>query len=98
MDNRQDCPAASALAVEVPALTSGHEDAPLLFSVKFAGMSGLIPVLGTGKFSAALPAFSRVTVRGLSLLVEPMTVVAKLRLGGSAKSSSNPRLLPASRT
>jgi hypothetical protein len=59
-------------------------------------MLGFSPLPGTGKFSAALPAFSTVTVCGLSLLVEPITVGAKLRIGGSAKSSFNTRLLPPS--
>ncbi len=56
-------------------------------------MLGLIPLLGIGKFSAALPTFSIVTVCGLSLLVAPGTVNAKFRLGGSARSSFNIRLL-----
>jgi hypothetical protein len=98
MDNRQGLPATSVPVVEAPALISGHEDTPLLFSVKFAEIFGLFPLLKTGKFSAALPMFSKVTDWGLSLLVEPMTVAAKLKLGGSAKSSLNTRLLPASTT
>ncbi len=89
MGNRQDCPAASVPAVEEPALTSGQADAPLLLRVKFAGMFGFVPLLGIVKFSAALPTFSTVTVCGLSLLVARGAVSAKLRLGGSAKSSFN---------
>ena len=50
-------------------------------------MLGLFPLIGTGKLSAALPMFSTVTLCGLSLLVEPQGVAAKLRLGGSQKSS-----------
>jgi hypothetical protein len=97
MGNRQDCPAASVAAAEEPALTSGHEDAaPLPFRVKFAEMLGLFPLLGIGKFSVALPTFSRVTICGLSLLADPGAVAPKLRLGGSAKSSFNIRLLPES--
>jgi hypothetical protein len=96
MANRQDWPAASVPAVVEPALTSGHEDAPLLFRVKFAEMLGLFPLLGIGKLSAVLPTFSTVTVCGLSLLVEPGAVNAKLRLGGSARSSFNALLLPES--
>jgi len=96
MGNRQDCPAASVPAVEEPVLSSGQAFAPLLLNVKFAETLGSFPLLGTGKFSAALPAFSTVTVCGLSLLVEPGAVTAKLRLGGSAKSSFNTRLLPES--
>ncbi len=56
-------------------------------------MLGLFPLPGIGKFSTALPMFSTVTVCGLSLLVEPGAVNAKFRLGGSAKSSFNARLL-----
>ncbi len=96
MGNRQDWPAASVPAAGEPALTSGHEDAAPLFRVKFAAMLGLFPLAGTGKFRAALPAFSTVTVCGLSLLVKPGAVGAKLRLGGSAKSSFNTRLLAVS--
>ena len=55
MGNRQDCPAASLPTVEEPALTSWHEDVPLLFKAKFVEMLGLFPIFGTGKFSAALP-------------------------------------------
>src|ERR1035438_10160859 len=94
MGNRQDWPAASVPAVEDPALTGGQVDAPLVFKVKFAAMLGLLPILGTGKLSAALPTFSNVTVRGLSPLIEPGSVAAKLRLGGSAKSSFNTPLFP----
>ncbi len=94
--NRQDWPATSVPAVEEPSLSCGQADAPLVFKLKFAEMLGSFPLLGTGKLSAALPAFSTVTVCGLSLLVEPGAVTAKLRLGGSAKSSFNTRLLPES--
>jgi hypothetical protein len=94
MGNKQDWPDASVPAVEEPALNSGQMDAPLLFSVKFAAILGLLPALGIGKFSAALPTFSTVTVCGLSLLVKPGAVGAKLKLGVSAKSSFNTRLLP----
>jgi hypothetical protein len=85
MDNRQVCPAASVPAAEEPALTCVHEDALLVFSVKFVVMLGLFPLDGTGKLNAALPMFSTVTVFGLSLLVEPADVLAKLKLGGLAK-------------
>jgi hypothetical protein len=81
---RQDAPAANVPAVEEPALTSGHEDASLLFRVKFTEMIGLFPVTGAGRLSGALPIFSTVIVCGLSVLVEPTGVVTKLRLGGSA--------------
>ncbi len=91
--NRQDWPAASIPAVEEPTLTSGQANAPLLLRVKFVAIFGLLPLPGIGKFIAALPMFSTVTVCGLSLLVEPGAVNAKFRLGRSAKSSFNTRLL-----
>jgi hypothetical protein len=56
-------------------------------------MLGLFPLEGTEKLNAVLPLFSTVTVCGLSLLVEPGAVGAKLRLGESAKSSFAIRLL-----
>jgi len=87
MGNWQDAPAASVPAVDEPLLISGQAEAPLLFSVKFAETSGLLPDTGIGKLNAALPTFATVTVCGLSVLVEPTTVLAKLKLGGSAKSS-----------
>jgi hypothetical protein len=94
--NRQDWPAASDPAVKDPALSSGQAFGPLALKLKFVEMLGLFPPLRIGKLSAALPAFSTVTVCGLSLLVEPGAVNAKLRLGGSAKSSFKTRLLPES--
>ena len=48
------------------------------------GNDGDVIVAGVGNVRAALPTFSTVTVCGLSVLVEPTSVVAKLRLGGSA--------------
>jgi hypothetical protein len=98
MGSWQDAPAIRVLAVEEPALTKGQAEAPLLFSVKFAAMLGSFPVEGIGKLSAALPTFSTVTVCGLSALVEPTAVVAKLRLGASAKSSFNTRIFAPSET
>ncbi len=96
IDNRQDWPVASVPAAEEPELTSVHEDAPLVSRVKFAEILGLFPLPGIGKLSTALPTFSTVTVCGLSLLVAPGTVNAKVRLGGSERSSFNTRLLPVS--
>ncbi len=87
---------ASVPAVEEPALTSGQAEASLLFRVKFAAMLGLLPLPEIGMFSTALPTFSTVTVCGLSLLVEPGAVNAKVRLGGSARFSFNTRSLPES--
>jgi len=81
--NRQDAPGASVPAVEDPLLTSRQSAEPPLLKVKFAPMLGLLPLDGTGKVNAALPTFSTVTVCGLSLLVEPTTVVANVRLGAS---------------
>jgi len=75
-----------ALAARVPAveeelLSSGQAVLPELFRLKFAEMAGLLPVPGMGRVSAAVPIFSNVTVCGLSLLVDPGAVVAKVRLG-----------------
>jgi hypothetical protein len=56
-------------------------------NVKLVERLAFVPVLGTGKVIAALPAFSTVTVCGLSELVEPTGVVEKVKLGGSAMSS-----------
>jgi len=94
--NRQDAPAASVPTVEDPLSTNGHADVALLFQVKFVVMLGLFPVAGTGKISAALPVFSTVTVSGLSLLVDPISVAAKARLGGSVKSSFSTMKSPSS--
>jgi hypothetical protein len=91
MGSVQDWPASSVPA-EGPAVMYGHDDAPPVFNEKFAATLGLLPPLGTGKLRTAFPIFSTVTVFGLSLLVEPGTVGAKLKLGGSAKSSFRMRL------
>jgi len=56
-------------------------------NVKLVERLAFVPVLGTGKVIAALPAFSTVTVCGLSELVVPACVEAKLSAGGSTKSS-----------
>jgi hypothetical protein len=74
----------------------GQDCAPVLPSVKFAEIAGLLPLLGTGRFRVAFPTFSTVIVCGLSLLVEPGVVLAKFKIGGSAKSSFNMRSFPAS--
>jgi hypothetical protein len=83
MGNRQYASAASVPAVEEPEFSNGQAEEPLLFKVKFAVMLGLLPFDGIGKVNEALPTFSTVTVCGLSLLVEPTDVLAKVRLGGS---------------
>src|SRR5258705_13766440 len=76
--------------------TGGLDDPPALSRVKFAAILGLLPVEGIGKAIAALPMFSTVTVCGLSVLNEPTGVPAKVRLGGSAKSTFNINLLSVS--
>jgi hypothetical protein len=83
--NWQEAPAASVPAVEELALTSGQAKEPLLFSVKFPAILGLLPLDGIGKVNAALPTFSTVTVCGSP--VEPTAMAAKLKLGESMKSS-----------
>ena len=84
MGKEQDAPAASVPGAEEPLLSSGQAEAPLSFNVKFAAMLGLLPVDGIGKVNVALPLFSIVTVCGLSVLVEPTSVLAKVRLVVSA--------------
>jgi hypothetical protein len=98
MGNWQDAPAASVAGAEELTLRTGQAEDPLLFRVKFAAMLGLLPVDGIGKVNVAFPMFSTVTVCGLSVLVEPTAVLAKVRLGGSARSSFATRPLPASAT
>jgi hypothetical protein len=93
MGSRQDSPAAKAPGEEELELIRVQAEATLLLSVKFVEMLGLFPVDGMGKDRAALPSLTSVIVCGLSLLVEPTAVWAKVRLGGSAKSSFNTRLL-----
>ena len=94
----QDSPGASVPGSEDPLLSNGQSKLPELFRVKFAEILGLFPLEGIGNVSAALPAFSTVIVRGLSGLAEPITVLEKVRLGGSAKSSFTTRLLAVSAT
>jgi hypothetical protein len=69
---------------------SGHVELPP--STKFVEMLGSVPVVGIN-VSAALPMFSSSSVCGLSLLVLPTLVDAKLRLGGVAREISFTRLL-----
>jgi len=90
----QVAPAAKVPAVEDALETSGQADAPLLSSVKLVATLGLFPDAGTGKVSGALPAFSMVTVCGLSALVVPGGVLAKFRIGGLEKSTFATELLP----
>ena len=86
--NWQEAPAANVPAVGEFVPTSGQAVAPLLSRVKFAAMLGLFPVEREGKFSVVLPTFETVTVCGLSLLVLPTWVEAKVRDGGLAKLNS----------
>lgn len=60
--------------------------------LKLAEMLGLVPEAGVGKVSAEVPTFWTVTVCGLSTLVEPTAVVAKISLGGIEKFSFNTEL------
>lgn len=59
----------------------GHAVPPVLFKLKLVDMLGFVPVAGIGKVKAALPMFEKMTVFGLSLLVEPTLVDAKERPG-----------------
>jgi hypothetical protein len=80
IDSVQDAPAAKVPADPAVLPINGQADPPELFKVKFVEMLGLFPLDGIENVSAALPLFARVTVCGLSLLVEPTAVVAKLKL------------------
>ena len=82
----QDAPAASVPADEAVLPINGQAVPPVLFNVKFVDMLGLLPLDGIENVKVEFPLFQSVTVCGLSLLVEPTAVVAKARLGGSAKS------------
>jgi hypothetical protein len=85
IDSSQEAPAANVPAEDAPALTCGHADAALSFKVKPGKSSGLLPLANEGKVRSPLPMFATVTVCGLSVLVAPKAVVAKLRPGGSAE-------------
>ena len=78
----QLAPDASVPAAELPVVSSGHADTPLLLSVKLAAMLGLYPLPGIEKVSALLPMFEIVAVCGSSVVsVNPTLVaVAKPRL------------------
>src|SRR5258707_7388557 len=89
IESSQETPAANVPAVEDPASTTGHADDALLFRTKLCEMFGLFSLLSEGNVRLLFPTFSRVTVFGLSALVAPGAVVAKFRLGASAKSSLN---------
>jgi hypothetical protein len=84
MGNWHDWPAAIDHPAAAPVLTSGQRFCPLLDSVKFPVTPGLLPLEGIAKLSGDVPMFSRVTVFGLSLLVDPGAVIANVMLGASA--------------
>jgi hypothetical protein len=75
----QDAPVASVPVDEAVLPINGQAVPPVLFKVKFAAILGLFPLVGIGSDSAVFPLFHNVTVWGLSLLVEPTAVDAKLR-------------------
>jgi len=74
-----DVPAARDPVNEAVLPINGHAVPPALFKVKFVETLGLLPLDGIGKVSAAFPLFHSVTVCGLSPLVDPTVVVAKLK-------------------
>src|ERR1700677_1113628 len=78
-------PASSKAADELAVVCLQVEDGA---QSKLADTLGFSPVAGKGNMRAALPTFSTVTVIGLSVLVAPT-----VRLGGSANSSFNTKLL-----
>jgi len=78
-------------------VTRGQAVLPVLVRLKLVPERfGSLPVPGMGSVSAAVPMFSSVTVCGLSLLVLPTTVDAKLRVGAVARFSFTTSLLVAS--
>src|SRR5258708_6000904 len=94
MGRMQEVPCASEPTVEAVLVSSGQAVLPVLLRVKLAAMLGLLPLAGTGKFSGALPMFSSVTVFGLSLLIAPTAVAAKLSVGSGFTASSRTDLVP----
>jgi hypothetical protein len=78
----QLAPAVRVYAVDELVLVCVQVEA--LSQPKFAATLGLYPVMGSGKVRVALPLLATVTVCGLSVLVEPTAVVAKVRVGGVA--------------
>jgi len=76
----QDAPTARVPVDEAVLPIKGQTVPPVLFSVKFDAILGLLPFDGIGSVSAVFPLFHRATVCGLSLLVEPTAVDAKLIL------------------
>ena len=75
-------PPAARVAEDESAVSKGQAPAALLLRGKTvgtnAGLSSPDPAAGGGKISGALPLFSTVIISGLSLLVRPTLVVAKL--------------------
>ena len=86
----QEAPAARVAALD-DGVSCGQVELPPM--VKPDAIVGFRSEVGTGKVSVALPLLVTVTVCGLSELVEPTAVVAKLSAGGSAKSSFSTKLL-----
>jgi hypothetical protein len=66
----------ASVAGELPVVSSGHADPPLLLSVKLAAMLGSLPVIGMGKVSGMLPMFEIVAVCGPSVVSVDPTLVA----------------------
>ena len=84
MGSKQDAPPAKVPGEEALDGIRGQAEVTLLFNVNFVEMLGFFPAIGIGKVRAALPLLTSVTVCGLSLLVEPMFVGAKVSDGASA--------------
>ena len=82
MGRVQDVPRASVPWELAELDINGQAVDPTLFNVKLTAIAGLFPLDGIGRVSAALPRLNTVTVFGLSLLVEPTAVDAKLNEGG----------------
>jgi hypothetical protein len=87
----QELPLASEAALDALLSVGQVVELPRL---KFEEMLALFPELGVGKFRVAFPMLSTTTNRGLSLLVEPVWVFAKLRLGNAERLTLRTLLLP----
>jgi hypothetical protein len=82
----QETPGANVTGLDEPLRIGQVVKLPRL---KLAGILGLLPEVGVGKISGPVPLFWTVTVCGLSLLVAPTDVDAKLSAGATAGPTSS---------
>jgi hypothetical protein len=93
-DSVQEVPAASDPGADESLPATGQAPEAFAFREKFDPILGFWPEDGTGNVKTALPTFSTVTVCGLSVLIEPTAALAKVKMGGSAKSVMYTELFP----